>query len=135
MDGSAMQTVNGTGVIIKTTYGSHTVMAYARDLCGNKGVSDPFTITLKKPESLPHASLSFPDIFGAPSLTPNSIEQTNPSSATLQPSSTNTNNQQTQQGSFPIITIIASAVLIAFVVFTCLWLFKRRHKRQTRVNF
>jgi hypothetical protein len=129
MDGGTMHTANKTGVLIKTTYGTHTITAYAKDLCGNSGISDPFTITLTKPESVPHASTSFPDIFGAPSPTSSNTEQPNPNTADLQPNTTNTKNQQPRQSSFPITTVAASAALVAFASLACIFLYKRSHRR------
>jgi len=130
LDGGGIQTANGTGVIIKTTYGTHTVTAYARDLCGNSGVSDPFTITLTKPESVPHASLFFPDMFGAPTPTPNNTDLPNPTTATPKPLPSNTINQQPQQGTLTITLIAVTAGLIAFVSLICLFLLKRSPQKK-----
>ena len=101
IDGSAKQAFDG---IIKTTYGTHTVIVYAKDLCGNSGVSDQFTVFL--------SSNRTDSIFA----------------------SNNTSKiPSTSQSSNLIITIVASAAIIAFVAAICIVLVKRNSQKRLKV--
>jgi hypothetical protein len=45
MDGGANQTVEGN-TILRMSYGTHTVVVYAKDVCGNSGASASYTFVL-----------------------------------------------------------------------------------------
>jgi len=102
IDGSAKREFNG---VIKTAFGTHTIMVYAKDLCGNSGVSDPFTVFLSSNRTRTDS------IF-----VPNNTSKL---------PSTNQNNTL-------VIIIVVLAALIPFFVAICIFLVKHSRRKKER---
>ncbi|MBE3116411.1 hypothetical protein IMZ68_04330 [Candidatus Bathyarchaeota archaeon] len=105
IDGGAIQTIEGNMTLANLPFGSHTIIVYAKDICGNMGTSAPCTINLLRGEAgsayaLPTAS------------------QTSPQELT---SESNTSNNL-----FPMLMVVASVALVAIVASLLLY---RRHQK------
>ena len=119
MDGGVNQTIEGN-ITLRLSYGSHTIIVYAKDVCGNGGASTPYTFVLGRGEA--------GSAYASPTATQRPLPE-----FTLQPSPSNTLKQQTQPDRFQMTFVVASAALVAIVASTCVFLFKWNHRRKDDV--
>jgi len=110
MDGGANLPIEGN-TSLKLSYGSHTIIVYAADLCGNVGASTAYTFTLAKEETIPAHTPPNPS----------------PSSS---PTSTGPNDASTSNQTLSIAIIIVAGIMLAP---TLIVLFYFRKKSKTHV--
>ncbi len=115
MDGGGNQTLEGN-TTFGLSYGSHTIIVYAKDICGNAGASTPYTFVLGTGEA--------GSAYASPSATQPLPE------VTLQPSPSDPGEQQTQLDWFQMSFVVASAASVAIVAVAGVFLVKRNHRRK-----
>lgn len=109
IDGGAIQTIEINMTLSNVPFGRHTIIVYAKDICGNMGSSAPLTINLLR------------GVAGSAYASPNA-SQTNLQE--IIPENNPSNNTSTMG------LIVASAALAAIVAFACVFLFKRYRRKE-----
>jgi hypothetical protein len=112
IDGGATQTIEGNMTLANLPFGSHTIIVYAKDICGNMGTSAPCTINLLRDEA------------GSAYASP-TVSQTSPQELTSE--------SNPSDNLFPMLMAVASVALVAIVAFTSVFLFKRNHRRKNEI--
>jgi hypothetical protein len=118
MDDGGNQTVEGN-TTLRVSYGSHTIIVYAKDACGNAGTSTPYTFVAGKGEA--------GSAYASPTATQPLPE------VTLQPSPSDIVEQQTQPDWFQMTFVVAPAALVVIVAVTGVFRVKRNHRRKDNV--
>jgi hypothetical protein len=121
LDGRANDTIEGSPNL-SLSYGTHTIIVYAKDICGNAGASAPYTFTLG------------PNEAGSAYANTSPTPRTSRSLTTLHPSPTNhpskKSEQEIQLTPISATLIVWSAVLVTIVGFACLFFFKWNQRRK-----
>ncbi len=112
IDGGAIQTVEVNMTLGNVPFGKHTIIVYAKDICGNMGSSAPLTINLLR------------GVAGSAYASPNA-SQTNLQE--IIPENNPSNNPSTMG------LIVASAALVAIVAFACVFFLKRHSHKKSAV--
>ena len=134
MDEGGNQTIEGN-IILRLSYGTHTIIVYAKDYCGNAGASTPYTFTLNPSEAgsayPSHSPIRSP--MPKPSSYPTSTNSTHQLTSSNNANPKNPLNQQPLDGTNAIDVGIIVALFV-FIAITCV-LVLRIHRKKTKVNF
>jgi hypothetical protein len=140
LDGGGIQgTSNGS--ILRLTYGMHTIIVHAKDVCGNDGVSEPYTFTLGPGE----AGSAYPShtprsTNGGTSHPTNSTHYNSPGNPTPSASTraslsaaSSTQLEVPQWNSANVTLTVIGSLLVSFVLSSIL-VFWRHKKKIKQLN-
>jgi hypothetical protein len=116
IDGGEIQTIEVNMTLSNVPFGEHTIIVYAKDICGNMGASEPFMINLLRGVA--------GSAYASPNASQTELQELIPE-----------NNPSPSNDLSTIGLAVASTTLLALAACTCVLLYKRKHRKQSQASF